>query len=252
MIYFLKSYFTVLNVLLFLLLIAYILNKTRNVLLSKWVVSFDLFLLLISSIGYVPNYLVSKIEYKNPILDIKKLNPNKVYSIIVLGSGFNPDKKMTGTVQLGYAGTARLCEAIRIYNQLSHCTIITSGYSSINTVSQAKVTRQAAIELGVNPNRILMLETTSTTNDEVTAIKERFGEKLNLIVSTDALHMERASRMFNDAGIKIIKAPSNYNSFEIPLSNPLAYKPSLNNIHLMDLYIHEVLATIKMKFDYFF
>ena len=56
------------------------------------------------------------------------------------------------------------------------------------------------MELGVPADKIQMLETPTTTLEEVQAFKDKFGKNKNVIVATDAAHMPRAMQMYKAAG----------------------------------------------------
>lgn len=246
---FIKSQFTSSNFLFFVLIILFYLKYKETIELTKIVLIFWIILFLIASTYYIPKKLISKLENKYHVLNPENLNSNETYYILVLGSGYIMDSKLPATSQLGLTAIARLTEAIRIFNKLSNSVLITSGYSPNNLESQASIARRAAIELGVNPNRIQMLKTPSSTWEELKSFKQQFGKKSKLIIVTDAIHIPRAMKMAQKLGLTPIPSPTNFNIKEGSIYDCFNFLPSLMSIKLMYTYIYEFLATIKMELN---
>ncbi|MFN2262606.1 MAG: YdcF family protein, partial [Psychroflexus sp.] len=153
-----------------------------------------------------------------------ELNPNETYHIHVLGAGYNLDPNLPALTQLENSTLTRLNEGIRIFRQLPNSILVTSAYSKYDLESQASVARKAAIELGVSPERIRMLETPSTTLEEAEAFQSKFGASTQVIIATDAMHMPRAMQIYRDLGYQPIAAPTNFKvHFGPKASNGLAW-----------------------------
>jgi len=154
--------------------------------------------------------LVTNIENHYSVLDPKALDQNKTYFIHVLGAGYNLNSDLPALTQLGFTSLSRLNEGIRVFRLLDKPVLVTSSYSKYGLESQASVTRKAAIELGVSPQHIRMLENPSTTLEEAQAFKSRFGTSAQVIIATDAMHMSRAMDIYRDLGYEPIAAPTNF------------------------------------------
>ncbi|MBK8625127.1 MAG: YdcF family protein [Saprospiraceae bacterium] len=75
--------------------------------------------------------------------------------------------------------------------------LVFSGYSSTNNVTQAAITRDAAIGLGIPEDDIFILEKPSTTEEEALEYTSAFGnKKATLILVTSDIHMPRSMYLF--------------------------------------------------------
>ncbi len=244
----LKGQATILNGLFFLIILVLIFrrykkNKTANVLAAITVIIF-----LLSSTAYLPDHLTRKLERQYPALNsAAAVNiKGKVY-VHVLGSGYSNDKSVPATSQIGPAATGRVIEGIRVFKMFDSAVLVTSGNAmhAINEATQAQVTKNAAIVLGVPAYKIETLDTPSTTKEEAQAFVDKFGRGASVIVVTDAMHMPRAIKMFKAAGLSPIAAPTNYKVPDLNFDGAFAWWPALKNITLTDLLLHEYLGSIK-------
>jgi uncharacterized SAM-binding protein YcdF (DUF218 family) len=144
------------------------------------------------------------------VLYPQALDQNETYFIHVLGAGYNLNPNLPALTQLESTSLSRLNEGIRIFRLLEKAILVTSAYSKYGLESQASVTRKAAVELGVSPQHIRMLESPSTTFEEAQAFKARFGISAQVIIATDAMHMLRAMDIYRDLGYEPIAAPTNF------------------------------------------
>ena len=217
--------------------------------LFKWSAIIGLLIFLLCSTSYMPEKLVENLEANYKTINYKQLDTAKMYGIHVLGAGYTPDPNLSATAQLDLRTLGRLIEGIQIFVQLPKSRLITSGYAHKNPESQASVARRAAIELGVPKDHIEMLETPSTTWEEVLAFKDKFGDSLIPIVVTDAIHMPRAIKMYKAAGYEAIAAPTNFKVKHGPRSYFGFSLPNVHSIKLMDSWLHEVLGEWKWEVE---
>ena len=166
-----------------------------------------------------------------------------------MGAGYDLNPTLPATAQLDLKTLGRLVEGVRIAQDLLNSVLVTSGYSSKNKESQASVARRAAIELGMDPERIELLETPSTTREEVLAFKEKFGLQVVPIIATDAAHMPRAMAMYQAAGYTPLAAPTNYRIKNKAENYQGFALPNVHSIRLMDTWLHEVLGRWKWKWE---
>jgi uncharacterized SAM-binding protein YcdF (DUF218 family) len=209
MIEFLKSLPT-LNNLFFIWMLLYLWLRFKSLKCQKTVLIAGAIGLLICTTSYIPNLLVTNIENKYSVLDPKALDPNETYFIHVLGAGYNLNPNLPSLTQLNASTLSRLNEGIRVFLLLDKTILVTSGYSKYGLESQASVARKAAIELGVSPQYIRMLETPSTTLEEAQAFKSNFGTSAQIIIATSAMHMPRAMQTYRHLGYEPIAAPTNF------------------------------------------
>ena len=244
--YQLKGLATVLNFILLLLIIAFLFNQFKKKRAAKALLVSAFLLFLISSTNYLPRYLAIQLENKFLPFDASMVqNQYERFYIHVLGSGNNLDKRLPANSQLGLAAIGRLAEAIRIQRMLKNSIIVCSANSIIGLETQASVTKRAAILLGVDSNRIEKLDTPSTTKEEAEAMHLQYGTAINLIVVSDAMHLPRAINLFAKEGFRPIAAPTNYRAPLGPKRLGLEWWPSIGNISLMDIVLHEYLGNLK-------
>jgi uncharacterized SAM-binding protein YcdF (DUF218 family) len=146
---------------------------------------------------------------------------------------------------LGLTAQGRLAEGIRLFRQIDNSILVTSAGSLRNKETQAEVARKAAILLGVDSSRIITLNTPNTTMEEAGAIVKLVGTNASVIVVTDAIHMPRAMKFFKAAGLMPLAAPTNYRIHAAVMGLGIKWWPSLGNIGLMDIVLHEFLGNIK-------
>lgn len=249
LVYLIKGQVTILNLFLLLLAIAFYLNKYHKRKAAKTLLILTVVLFLLSATDYLPRYLITQLENKYLPLDVPKLGIiNETYYIHVLGSGNNLDDRLPPNTQLGLVAIGRLAEAIRIHRQINNSKIICSANSVIGLETQASVTKRAAAVLGIDTANLLRLDTPSTTKEEAEALHTLYGNKIKLIIVTDAMHMPRAIKYFLKEGFTVIAAPTNYRAPKGPASIGLKFWPNINNINLTDLVLHEYLGTLKSAF----
>ena len=119
--------------------------------------------------------------------------------------------------------------------------MVTSAGNTKGLKSQAEISKETAISLGVREEAIEMLDTPTTTLEEAIAFKARYGTEKHLILITSALHMPRAVEIFADQGLAVIPAPSNYFYKTDERGNNGFTLPSFESLVLMNTYHTTVL-----------
>lgn len=218
-----------------IILIAYwIKNDNPNLFIAVSGIGITLFLL--ASTSSFPKTLIHSIEKKYTPIDLNQLDSTKTYYIHVLGAGSAVQSSLPATMSLSATTLTRLVEGIRIYLRLNNAVLVTSAAIEGEKISQARLTKDAAISLGVKKEAIEMLETPTSTLEEASAFKEKFGTNKNVILVTSALHMPRAVEIFSDTGIKVIPAPTDYlATTNGMICNKITF-PSLASINLLNNY----------------
>ena len=215
--------------------------------LFRWSAGIGLLFFLVCTTSYVPKRLIMNLEDQYEVIDLEKLDTSKPYYIHVLGAGYDLDKRLQATSQLDLKTLGRLTEGIRVFRKLPNAVLVTSGYSAVGLESQASVARRAAIALGVPAERIQMLETPSTTLEEVRAFKKKFGKNKQVIIATDASHMPRAVKMYKAAGYEAIAAPTNFKvKFDSNNYHGISW-PNVGSFQMMNEWMRAELAMVKWK-----
>jgi uncharacterized SAM-binding protein YcdF (DUF218 family) len=127
-------------------------------------------------------------------------------AIVVLGAGLANDD------QLQDQSLRRTVEGIRLFKENLASILILSGppRSKQAATSEAKVRRDLAVQLGVPALQISLIENVATTRDEASEVAKFLKDKnaSSVVLVTDALHMKRAMKTFENLRITVLPAPS--------------------------------------------
>jgi uncharacterized SAM-binding protein YcdF (DUF218 family) len=130
-------------------------------------------------------------------------------TIVVLGGGHSDSTTLSRVNQLSTSALARLTEAVRLARLIPEAKLIVSGYDGPRKASHAQILAEAAISLGVAPERIVRLDTTRDTDDEAQELARRLGAEPFLLV-TSAWHMPRAMALCEKNGLHPIATPTDF------------------------------------------
>jgi uncharacterized SAM-binding protein YcdF (DUF218 family) len=206
-------------------------------------------ILLLASTTYVPRKLIMNIERQYMPLDTACLDTSAHYYIVILGAGAGYDADLPGAMNLNSATLTRLAEGVRMFKASANATLVTSAAGDIGSpVSQAQLVKDAAIGLGVPPHAIASLHTPNTTLEEALAFKEAFGTHQQIILVTSALHMPRAVAIFNDLGMSVLPAPTDY----ICLNDATEYQgvtlPGVKSLRLANAWQRAMLKSVYYQY----
>jgi len=130
---------------------------------------------------------------------------------VVLGGGQSDMRGLAATSQLSPGSLGRLVEGVRLLGQLPLGWLIVSGPAYGRNRSHAATLAQAAVSLGVDRSRILLIETALDTEDESGAVKAIVGDAPVALV-TSACHMPRAAALFRAAQVNALPCPADFNA----------------------------------------
>lgn len=173
------------------IVVALLLLKFNHLNAGKILLQFSIFWIVLISWAPFANLMLKPLESAYPKLE--KI-PNNIKYILLLGG--DRDK--------------RAWEALRLYYKIPNVTIITSGFSLHDKISDANKTAQLLIDSGIPPNKILMQEEAKTTYEEALWMKKRVGENPFILI-TASYHMPRAYKLFKKAGLNPVPAPADFN-----------------------------------------
>ncbi len=192
-----------LSIILMLLLFAIIFTKTRpKVSYRCLILAFSM--LILASLAPIADRIMAPIEDH---YEAFTRSAKPVDYVIVLGCGHTTDPTLPETSQLKVCSLQRLVEALRIYRIHPEATIITSGASHSDEVSNAQKMKLAAISLGIPAEKILVETFPKDTEEEAQLIAPRVLGK-NVILITNADHMPRSMNYFQQEGVYPIAAPA--------------------------------------------
>ncbi len=134
--------------------------------------------------------------------------PEEVDAIVVLGAGHVEREEFPPIVSLGRSSSARVAESVRLASG-NDLTVVFSGYAGSGDISSAEMNREAAVALGLNPDRTLVLPEPRNTSEEARAVAAALPDTQVLLV-TSASHMPRALLVFDRSGVDTVPAPTEF------------------------------------------
>jgi uncharacterized SAM-binding protein YcdF (DUF218 family) len=148
--------------------------------------------------------LVGGMEFRYRPLDTHKTNLSGIRWVVVLGGGGTETSgRFPATSELSPSSLARLVEGIRILRSVPQGKLLVSGDSD------GLISQDAAQELGVNPDQIVVERKARDTEEQAVEIKKIVrGDPLVLV--TAALHMPRSMGLFAKQGMAPIPAPADF------------------------------------------
>lgn len=165
------------------------------------------------SIPWPIHSLVQQREFAYNPLNSDDLDSNLTVNIIVLGAGTNDDEQLENNLALSKEVLCRLVEGVKWCHSLPNATLICSGPKGDRKQSQADLLKRTALSLGVDNNRVYLIDQGYNTELEAKHYVDLIGADVPLILCTSALHMERAVALFKSSGVqKIYPAPAWYSA----------------------------------------
>lgn len=256
MLFWLKKAFTVPFLPLYFTLIVglagvALLWTTKCARLGRSLVAIALLVLLFSSNREVSYWLLRSFESRYPAIPEASspaaLPPaiQTCVALVVLGAGHSDVPGLSRVNQLSTAGISRIAEAVRLSRLLPTAKFVVSGHH-IEGLSHAQVLGEAAISLGVAPDRIVRMDDPRDTEDEVNELSRRFGREPIAIV-TSAWHMPRAMQLCRAMGINAIPCPADFVCRPEPTSLNTLLGWDLESLERSTKAIHEHLGSLWLK-----
>jgi uncharacterized SAM-binding protein YcdF (DUF218 family) len=149
--------------------------------------------------------------------------------VVVLGSGHSDAPGFSANNQLSSAGLARLVEGVRLLKVLPEARLVLSGGGEPGYPSHAAVLGRVAVQLGVEPDRILRIENVRDTEDEAKTLSELIGPAPIALVTT-AWHLPRATALFRAVGFKVLSCPTAYTARPNPNASWSEYSWSVESL----------------------
>ena len=251
---FTKSLLTPIPLCWLLLMAVFVFYKTGRKKIARWFLGSSMLWFFLISTPFLPKVLLATLENQYPPFQLTAEKGDQVSAqdsivhILVLGSGYETDDRLSYSGQLNLSGLARLAEGIRLQRLIPESKLMFSGYAGPQPLPQAKVSALAAQELGIDSTVIYTICEPWNTRTEAEEYLKRFGTVGRLYLVTDAAHMARAIMHFRNAGLKPISAPTNFiiRKNNIPGSYT-DYFPSTGNIRSMEIVFQEYLGMLWAK-----
>jgi len=180
---------------------------------GKWLALVSFILLWLLSSSPVSNMLTSSLEHQYPAYSFNQTLPNDT-AIILLGNGVQeqaPDYQFRDT--LSRFGMMRTIYAAQIAKQTGLPIYATGGTPlSKRVTSESSVMKHWLISFGIDATRIHEENQANTTWENALFTKTLLENKniSNVILVTSAWHMPRAVWCFEQQGLHVIPAPTDY------------------------------------------
>ncbi len=201
------------------------------------------------STAWLPRYLAYRLETQYPPLkDITALKgKGKVY-IHLLGSGYQTDERLPAPAKLAMVAQGRFTVAMQLYTAVDSSILVCSADGPAGMPTQAMIVRDAALALGADSSRVMLLNTPSSTKEEAGDLAKAIGPSATVIVVTDGIHMPRAMRFFKAAGFSPLAAPANFRALNGSTGVSMKWWPTEENIYISNRVLHEYFASLKAAF----
>ncbi len=102
-----------------------------------------------------------------------------------------------------------MVEGIRFQRMLPKSKLVISGGRNFDPVANARVVGNLALQLGVNPDKMIIEDRPRDTFEEAELLGPLLADHPFVLV-TSACHMARALRLFRAAGMRPLPAPTDY------------------------------------------
>lgn len=129
--------------------------------------------------------------------------------IMILGSGHQDAEELPAASRLSESARARLVEGVRLARLLPDAKVIVSGPAEVGGRTHASVLAASAVSLGLEPKRLMLIDTALDTESEAAQAKALVGDA-PLALVTSAWHLPRAAALFQRQGMRVVPCPSDY------------------------------------------
>lgn len=183
--------------------------------------------------------------------------------VVVLGGGWDSlAQERPAGMRLSESSTARLFEGLRVVELARvvgnlDAKLVVSGASRLDEPPVAWGYRDAALGLGFNRERLVVLDRPTDTGAEARAfaawlraqgVKDLTTVRFALV--TSASHLPRAMRHFEQAGLQPIAAPTHFIAFTGNPAHLSYWVPSASHLRKTERAWYEFLAGLVVKAEH--
>jgi uncharacterized SAM-binding protein YcdF (DUF218 family) len=214
---------------------------TRRRRLGRGLVFAGFVVLVVFSLGPVADGLSRSLEQRYPAL-MPAAPLDGIAAVAVLGARYEPEPGRPATAWLQTAGLERLVEGVRVLWLAPGSRMVVSGWGGARDPSTAEVMARAAVSLGVDPSRIVRIDSPRDTAEEVAALHALVGTR-RVVIVTSAEHMPRAMELAAQAGLDAVAAPASV-ARSVSDAGLRAWVPSADALFHSTAAIHEWLGRL--------
>ena len=182
---------------------------------GRTLLTFAALLLLVASNRWVSEQLIAPLESRYPAVAEcpagSSLRPDLAACrfVVVLGGGHHDIEARAALSRLSPSALARLAEAVRLLRLLPAAKLVVSGPAERGGLTHAQVLADAAVSLGVERARILLIDDAQDTADEAVRLHELLHEAPAALV-TSAWHLPRAMALCAAQGLHVVPCPTDF------------------------------------------
>jgi uncharacterized SAM-binding protein YcdF (DUF218 family) len=204
------------------------------------------FLLLGSLSGWTYNQR-RQAEFMYPPLHVDRIEHKpSAPLVVVLGTGFNSDPELPFTSQVSGTFLARLLEGVRVHRLYPDSKLVVSIAGRATEAEKREFFAQMTKLLSLDPQKIVLITTAKSTDDEVLAVQELSSGHATIVV-TSAGHMPRAMILFETAELSPIAAPTEFGFARAGSPNDKIWQrwiPSTDGIGSNHQWLYESVAMV--------
>lgn len=188
----------------------------------------------------VSNGIVGTLENRYPVMQSL---PEDTALVIVLGLGHHWVADRPPNSVLMARALSRVSEGVRLWQTRPLAHLMLSGAKFRSEISHAQAMNSMALALGVNDSRIVLVEETLDTQDEVDAavqwMQGNAAAGRRLVVVSSAIHLSRADAMLSQQGIAYTMAPTDFRQLDAPW-----YRFNSRHLYDVDWAVHEYVGML--------
>ena len=227
-----------LSLLVFLLLIATaLLLWNKKTALAKGALVISVCGLYLLSTTWFADKLLRPLEFHYPVYQPQSgVEPDY---IVVLGCAVEFSEHLPPSSHLQHCSQVRVHEALRLYRLHPQSQLIFTGSSWGRKPSIADAMAEYARRAGIPDSAILAISDAMDTSEEVAATYQRLKDKTTVLV-TSAAHMRRSMYLYEQQGLALIPAPTDFLVRETQFTPALRhFIPEAKNLAKVDAAMHE-------------
>ncbi|HTO05077.1 MAG TPA: ElyC/SanA/YdcF family protein [Opitutus sp.] len=190
---------------------------SKRINLGRLLLTSGIILLLLFSNRFVSTWLIRPLERAFPshpefvVGEPLPVELSHCRFVVVLGGGHVDAPHWSALNRLSDASRGRLMEGVRILRVLPDAKLVLTGIGQGRGPSHAAVMADAAVSLGVEVSRIVLLETPRDTEEEAVELSKFLSTEPFALV-TSAWHLRRATALMHNRGLNPVPSPCDYTS----------------------------------------
>ena len=193
---------------LILQLCGWILYARRKPACGRWLLAAGTAVLFLGGLSGFTFESQRSAEWQYLPLELETL-PAGPLQILVLGTGFNPDPELPANSRVGGTFLSRLLEGLRVLRARPDAELIVSVAGRTPAADKVRFWQELQPILGLEDTEAKLITDAESTLDEAQLVKT-LNSGQPIVLATSAGHMPRAVRIFEDEGLTVHPAPTDY------------------------------------------